>query len=274
MMGLDPIGYRAWKGERSEHGRRFLVIADQVVREKLSSLWLLAVLVVGTMLVHMFSIILMSISPHVALTETAMADVFKGTLFYLFALILVAMVCSDLIAEDVRSRSLTLYMSRALRPENYLAGKALGALAVISIFTLVPPLVMGIAVTATQSGTDYLASLAVLGRTLIAAVLATAFLVPLGLTLSSLTTRKTYAAVGTFMVVVVLQVIAGIFERFDANWTLLGPENVLFYCYNVIFDQPLPEGVNTILLLAALLVLIVPTSLFVFDRLRRKGVGK
>ena len=132
-----------------------------------------------------------------------MADVFKGTLFYLFTSILVSMVCSDLIAEDVRSRSLTLYMSRALRPENYLVGKALGALAVISIFTLLPPLVMAIAVTATQTGGDYLASLGVLGRTLIASVLATAFLVPLGLMLSSLTTRKTYAAVGTFMVVVV-----------------------------------------------------------------------
>ena len=184
------------------------------------------------------------------------------------------MVCSDLIAEDVRSRSLTLYMSRALRPENYLVGKALGALAIISIFTLVPPLVMGIAVTATQTGGDYLSSLAVLGRTLVAAVLATAFLVPLGLMLSSLTTRKTYAAVGTFMVVVVLQVIAGIFTRFDANWAMLGPENMLFYCYNVIFDQPLPDGINTLLLLMALLVMIsYRLPALVFDRVRRKGVG-
>ena len=251
-----------------------MVIADQVVREKLSSLWLLAVLVLGTMLVPMFSIILMCITPHVSLTEGAMADVFKGTLFYIFTLILVSMVCSDLIAEDMRSRSLTLYMSRALRPENYLAGKALGALTVVSIFTLIPPLIMGIAVTGTQSGGDYLASLGVLGRTLLASVLATAFLVPLGLMLSSLTTRKTYAAVGTFMLVVVLQVIAGIFERFDANWALLGPENVLFYCYDVIFEQALPAGINTLLLSGALLVMLVPLSILVFDRIKRKGVGR
>jgi len=45
---------------------------------------------------------------------------------------------------------------------------------------------------------------------------------PLGLMLSSLTTRKTYAAVGTFMAVFVLQVIAGIFQRYDPNWALLG----------------------------------------------------
>ncbi|MGD0817974.1 MAG: hypothetical protein ABR986_06180 [Methanomassiliicoccales archaeon] len=144
-MGLDPIGYRAWKGQRSEHARRFLVISDQVIRQKLSSLWLIAVLILGTMLVHMFNIIILSITPHVSLTEGAMADVFKSALFYLFTLILVSMVCSDLIAEDMRSRSLTLYMSRALRPENYLAGKALGGLAIVSIFALLPPLMMGIA---------------------------------------------------------------------------------------------------------------------------------
>jgi hypothetical protein len=129
-------------------------------------------------------------------------------------------------------------------------------------------------VTGTQTGGDYLASLGVIGRTMVAGILATVFLVPLGLMLSSLTTRKTYAAVGTFMVVFVLQVIAGIFEGFDANWALLGPENVLFYCYDVIFDQALPASLNTVMLFAALLVMIVPPTVLVFDRVRRKGVGK
>jgi len=235
---------------------------------------LVAVLILGTMLVHTFSIIIMSIFPHASLTGAAMADVFKGALFYLFTVILVAMVCSDLVAEDIRSRSLTLYMSRALRPENYLAGKALGALAVVSVFTFFPPIVMAIAVTGTQTGGDYLASLGVVGRTLVASALATAFLVPLGLMVSSLTTRKTYAAVGTFMVVIVLQVIAGIFERFDANWALLGPENVLFYCYNIIFDQAMPAGINTVLLSLALLAIIIPPTVLVFERIRGREVGR
>ncbi len=273
-MGLDPIGYRPWKGKRSEHARRFLVIADQVMRHKSKSLWVVAVLVLGMMLVHMFNIIILSISPHVSLTEGAMVSEFRSDLFYLFTVILVSMVCSDLISEDMRSRSLTLYMSRALRPENYLIGKALGALAVISIFTLLPPLMMGIAITATQTGGDYLSSLGVLGRTLVASVLATAFLVPLGLMLSSLTNRKTYAAVGTFMVVFVLQIVAGIFQRFDPNWALLGPENVLFYCYDVIFDQALPAGINTVGLSVVLLMILIPPTLLVYDRVRRKGVGK
>ena len=59
-MGLDPIGYRSWKGQRSEHARRFLVIADQVTRQKLASLWLIAVLALGIVLNHVFSIIIMS----------------------------------------------------------------------------------------------------------------------------------------------------------------------------------------------------------------------
>lgn len=273
-MGLDPIGYRPWKGQRSEHARRFLVIADQVMRQKLASLWLIAVLILGTMAVHLFSIILLSISPHLSLTDGVMADAFKSPVFYLFTVILVSMVCSDLISEDMRSRSLTLYMSRALRPENYLAGKALGTLTVISIFTLLPPMILAIAVTATQTGGDYLSSLGVIGLTILGSILATVFLVPLGLMISSLTTRKTYAAVGTFMAVYVLQLIATIFERYDPNWTLLGPQNVLFYCYDVLFDQALPAGINTSALFLALLVIIVPPVFLVYDRVRRKGVGK
>jgi hypothetical protein len=49
---------------------------------------------------------------------------------------------------------------------------------------------------------------------------------------------------------------------------------VLQYCYNVIFEQALPDGINTLLLLGAVLVLFVPPSLLVYDRVRRKGVGK
>ena len=273
-MGLDPIGYHPWKGQRSKHARRFLVIADQVMRQKLASLWLIAVLVLGTMVVHLFSIILLSISPHPSLTDGMMADAFKSPVFYLFTVILVSMVCSDLISEDMRSRSLVLYMSRALRPENYLVGKALGALTVISIFTLLPPMILAIAVTATQTGGDYLSSLGVISLTVVGSILATVFLVPLGLMISSLTTRKTYAAVGTFMAVYVLQLIATIFERYDPNWTLLGPQNVLFYCYDVLFDQALPAGINTSALFLALLVIIVPPVFLVYDRVRRKGVGK
>jgi ABC-type transport system involved in multi-copper enzyme maturation permease subunit len=200
--------------------------------------------------------------------------VFKSGLFYLFTVILVSMVCSDLIAEELRSRSLALYMSRALRPENFLIGKALGALAIISIFTLLPPMMASISVTATQSGGDYLASLGVIGRTLLASLLATIFLLPLGLMVSSLTTKKTYAAVGTFMVIFVLQVISGIFSGYDVNWNLLGPQNVLFYCYDVIFDQALPAGLNIALLFLVMMVMIVPPALMAYDRVRRKGVGK
>ena len=35
-MGLTPIQYGPWKGSRSEHGRRFLTIANQVFHQKLS----------------------------------------------------------------------------------------------------------------------------------------------------------------------------------------------------------------------------------------------
>ncbi len=189
-MGLTPIQYGSWKGSRSEHGQRFLTIANQVFHEKLSSTWFIGILVLGTFLVHGLSMLFLSTMPHLSLTAGMMLDQFGGVLFYIFALILVSMVCSDLIAEDLRANSLVLYLSRALRADDYLLGKALGALMVLSIFTLFMPMALALAVLVTQSGDDYLSSTVVVGQTVLAGAWTMLFLLPVGLMLSSLTSPE------------------------------------------------------------------------------------
>lgn len=273
-MGLNPIEYRPWSGRRSEHGRRFQVIADSILRRNLGSKWFLGVLIIGTFLVYAMPIIFLSISPHDSLTAQTMADQMKGGLFYLFIVILAAMLCSDLLAEDLRSNSFVLYLSRALRPADYLAGKFLGALATLSIFALLPAVIMGMALMATQTGPDYASSLGVIGSTVIAGALASVYLIPVALMISSLTKRRTYAAVGAFMSVFVLGIIAGIFLRFDANWALLAPQNVLSYCYDVIYGLGLPSGVDGYLLAIVVVAFTVLPLLFAYYQVLRKGVGK
>src|SRR5512136_1477109 len=101
-MGLNPIGYKPWSGKRTEHARRFQVIADFIFRRNLGSKWFLAVLIIGTFLTFALPIILLSITPHQSLTGQIMADQMSNGLFYIFIIILTSMVCSDLIAEDLR----------------------------------------------------------------------------------------------------------------------------------------------------------------------------
>jgi ABC-type transport system involved in multi-copper enzyme maturation permease subunit len=270
-MGIDLIDYKPWSGKRTEHKNRFLVIADSIVKQKLSSKWLIGLLIMGTFLVHVIPIIFNSLRPHDVLLPSFLVDYMQDPLF---DIILVSLVCSDLIADDIRSNSIVLYLSRALRPERYLIGKWLGAISIICLFTLVPPLAFSIAITATQSGPDYVASAVVIGQTFLAGLWTALFLVPIGLMMSSLTNKKTYAGVGTFMFFFVLMIVASILSQMTNDWTLLSPENVLNDTYLVLFGLNLPVGVSSVLLGIMVFVLTVPPIALVYYRIMRKGVGK
>ncbi|MCE5296326.1 MAG: ABC transporter permease [Euryarchaeota archaeon] len=260
-MGLSPIEYHPWNGKRTEHGRRFVVIAESILRRSIGSRWFLAVLIIGTFLTFALPIIFTAISPHEGLVAEDMASQLNNGVFFIFLLILAALVCSDLIAEDKRSNSLVLYMSRALDSEGYLSGKFLGAAATLSIFAFVPPLILAVTTIVTQSGSDYLSSVEVLGSTLVAGIWMTLLFIPLGLLISSLTDKKTYAAVATFMIVFVLGIVAGLFAENDVNWMLLGPQLVMTLSIDAIYGVDLPDGMNAwLLLLACIAYTVIPMA--------------
>jgi ABC-type transport system involved in multi-copper enzyme maturation permease subunit len=272
-MGLNPIEYSPWTGTRSEHAQRYLVIAERVLRDKMRG-WTIALIVLGIVLIDLLNLIVMIMMPHEVLTSESMLSRFGGTLFFVFTIILVSLVCGDLLAEDLRSSSITLYLSRALRPAGYLLGKSAGALMVMLMFTLLPAVMVGVAVMATQSGSDYLASLEVIGQTIAAGLWTAVFLLPLGLMMSSLTGRKTYAAVGTFMAAFVLEIIGSIFTEFDPNWHLISPFGVMYNSCLAIFGQDLSPGIDPVLLAVMAFVFTVPPALIAYYRIYRKGVGK
>ncbi|MCX6650387.1 MAG: ABC transporter permease subunit [Methanomassiliicoccales archaeon] len=273
-MGLDPIGYKPWAGKRTEHNRRFLVIADAILRHKLKGKWFLGMLILGTFLVHILPLIIYSTVPHEDLSATLMRDYLGDGLFFIFEVILVALVCSDLISEDIRSNSIILYLSRALRVDGYLLGKWCGAMVTVCLFTLLPPMAVSIAITATQSGTDYISSLTVVGQTFLAGLWSAAFFVPIGLAISSITRKRTYAGVGTFMFFFVLMIVASIFSGFSADWALLSPQVLLYDYHTVLYGLTLPGDTNVALLGAMAFILTVPPLLLVYLRVLRKGVGK
>ncbi|MHC1679943.1 MAG: ABC transporter permease [Methanomassiliicoccales archaeon] len=273
-MGLDPIGYKPWDGERTEHGRRFLVVAESIFRHKLKAKWFLAIFIIGTFLVHIMPLFIYSMMPHQELEAELMRDYLGDSLYFIFEVILVALVCSDLISEDMRSNSFILYVSRAMGVKGYLLGKWTGAMVTIGLFTLLPPLAVAIAVTATQSGSDYLGSMAVIGQTLLAGVWSATMLVPVGLAISSITKKKTYASVGTFMFFFGLLIVAGIFGNMSQDWSLLDPSAVLYQSHTVIYGLELSDNVNVLLLGTMAFILTVPPMALVYYRIMRKEAGK
>jgi len=158
--------------------------------------------------------------------------------------------------------------------KGYLLGKWTGAMVTIGLFTLLPPLVLAIAVTATQSGSDYLGSLAVIGQTLIAGIWSAALLIPIGLAVSSLTRKRTYASVGTFMFFFGMMLVSGIFSSLSQDWSLLNPSEVLYHSHTVLYGLELDDGVNRALLAAMGFLLTVPPMALVYYRIMRKEAGK
>lgn len=273
-MGINPIQYRPWKGERTAQNLRVYVILRTVFKHLVRSTWTKVLLIIGFLLLFAFQLIAVALSPHEELTAEEMVANINGYGLALFAMLLAAIVTSDLISEDVAGNSLVLYFSRAVRIRDYVIGKTGGALLVMGLLCFIPPVLIAIVSIITQSGGDYLSSLGVLARTVAAGILATVFYVPYGMMMSSLTKRRSYAAVGTFMSFFVLTIIVGFFVAIDESWIVISPIESLVSSFDWIFGQPLSSGVNEGALLAFLACFIIVPMMVVCTRLLWKVVGK
>jgi ABC-type transport system involved in multi-copper enzyme maturation permease subunit len=272
--GIDPIRYKPWSGERAGTRDRVLIIVGTLFRQKLKSKWVLAFLILGIILVFVFPIIFGAMVPHETLDAEIMAFQMGSQQFFVFTILLVALICADSIAEDLRSSSFVLYFSRAIKAEGYLTGKMGGTILALSLFCFIPPIIMAIVLMGTQSGPDYIASLGILGRTVIAGLVATSFFIPFSMLISSLTTRKSYAAVGTFVTFFVLTIISFIFTEFHRDWELINPGNVMAVFYDWLYGLGIPSDTNIVLFLAMFIgFTFLPLGLL-YLRIRMKAVGK
>jgi len=276
--GINPIGYRPWTGERTRHLYRLYVMSRSIFAEKIRSKGVLVLLFIGIILVHAFPLIFKVLIPHEGLTSGDMiggdSSIFGGGLFLLLTMLLAAVVTSDLISRDLSDNSFVLYFSRPIRPVDYLIGKVGGGFGIMSMFCLLPVMVFGIAIIATQSGSDYLASLEVLGLSLVAGALTSLFFLGFGMMLSSITRSRAYAGVGTFVSFFVLSIISGVFSNVDPNWQLANPFNLLQYTYGIIFGEGLPEELLPGLYWAVLISILVVPLLLAYWRIYSKAVGK
>ena len=273
-MSIDPITYKPWSGERTNHLERVWVMSMAFFRQKLKSKWILLLLIIGLFLVNIISIFVYILPPHEVLDGEVMADQMGNGLLFIFIILLISMICSDTIAEDLRSNSFVLYFSRAMKTESYLAGKIGGAFLTLSVFSFFPPVVLAIAIMATQSSSSYGDSLVVLGRTVIAGLVITFFFIPAGLFISSMTKRKSYASVGTFMSFFILMIVGGIFSEFNPDWELMDPSLLFYYFLQAIFGLGLPNSVNVGLLTGIFLTVMFVPLILVYIRINQKAVGK
>ena len=273
-MGINPIEYHPWKGTRTAQNLRLYVIARSVFKHKTRATGVLVLLILGFLFVHVLSLIFIILVPHERLEGRDMSTYLGNGAFVTFAMLLAAVVTSDLISEDLGSSSFVLYFSRALKIRHYLVGKAAGALLVMGLFCALPPVVIALVSLLTQTGDDYLHSFGVVGETALIGGLVTLFFVPFGLMISSFTRRKSYAAVGTFMSFFVLAIVSSLFTEFDMGWRVISPIDSLSTLSTWLFEGTIPSYINEGALLAIVASLIIVPAAVVYFRLSRQVVGK
>jgi len=248
-----------------------------VFAEKIRSKAFLVLLIIGIIIVYAPPLITSLFLPHESLTSDAMIggeNPVIGPGLVLFSMLIAAIVSSDLISRDLSNSSFVLYFSRPIRPLDYLVGKMAGGFAIMSVFCVIPVIIYGTVVIGTQSGSEYLKSLEVLGRAAVAGILTSIFFLGVGTMLSSVTKSRSYAGVGTFVSFFVLTLISGMFQEIDLNWRLVNPIELLQFSYGVIFGDALPEELSLDIYWAILLSILIIPPLFAYWRIQRKAIGK
>ena len=244
---------------------RIAVIARTGIRREIARPIAIFALAAGSLLVTLSSIIalvLFSIIPGgggaVGLsTFYTVAASNAGILF--FATFMAASAGSGLISEDRRTMALSLYLSRPITPADYLAAKAF-ILATLMAMICALPLVLAPLVAALLGSVGWDIGLEALAIGIGLGLLLTAFFTSVTIFLSSLTSRRAYAAAGvfaiTFGLTVPVQILAGSLSQ--PSLLYLSPWQDYLAVAAAAFGAP-SQGIDWV---PAFLILIVPTILF------------
>ncbi len=195
-------------------------------------------------------------------------------MFIIFAMLLAAIICADIISSDLANASFVLYFSRPVRALDYLLGQFVGLMWVMWVFCLIPPIAYVLVMMGTQTGDDFSGGLKILGLTLVAGLVTAIYFLPYGLMISSFTKSKAYAGIGIFMSFFVLSIIAEQFSGSSDMWTLIDPFELLHNFYQILFDGTIPDGIEAWQVGASILAFTLVPMAIVIVFIHRKGAGK
>ena len=152
-------------------------------------------------LVLLFNIVILPVGP---IDLASFSAPYGGTLWPLEILLVCALTGSGSIAEDLASRSITLYLSRPIHLIDYLVGKAAG-LGFWIAMAAIGPGVVGSIFAAALGGVSASVAVSAIAATIVLGLLATAFFTGLALALSAWTARGLYAGVAIFGLILTLE---------------------------------------------------------------------
>ncbi len=187
---------------RGRRSRVWAIIATGLRRE-LRRPAAIFVVGLGTAITTISSIILVLFLPFLIGGRLGLDFFFNpasNSAMFFFVTLMAAVVGAGLIADDLNSMALTLYLSRPVSTADYLTAKAAIVVTLTALIAILP-LVLTPLLAALLGVFAWDVALEAMGLGILVGALFTAFISAVSLFLSSLTRRRAYAAAGVFAIV-------------------------------------------------------------------------
>ncbi len=202
-------------------------------------------------------------------------DVFYGPygnfLLLLFIMLLTALVGGGIVADDLGSKSISLYLSRPITLPDYLVAKGAVVAATLSLIAVLPG-ILGAILAFVLGYVDGTVALEAFGAYLAMGILFMATFATLALFLSSLTEKRAWAASGIFALLLMDDVVADVLHGVSQNvvWLYVSPWEDLTCVARALFQvMSTGDSPNPYVAFSILLVLIVGLASATFVRLSR-----
>jgi ABC-2 type transport system permease protein len=213
---IHDQGYQRYRGDRRPQGRRFLVIARNVLASAWKQKWsvkapiwltVIAVVVAAGVLVIRAQLAQMG---RVMPFSPVSVLMFVSAFFTIFGFVLSATVAVPAVADDLRSGAFYFYFARPLRTGDYVRGKLLGLLALVGLCTLSGPFLLGlIQLALSETAADAVDQLPLVGKAMAMGIASTFALTLPAAALGALIGKRAPAMAAYIVYYVVL---SGIFE--------------------------------------------------------------
>lgn len=192
-------------------------------------------------------------------------------LLVFFVLLMTALVGAGIVADDLKSKAITLYLSRPITILDYIIGKGAVVVTLLALLAILPGLLTAVLAlllgyaSPTVAGEAALAFLGV-------GLLLTVFFAGLALLLSSLTSRKAFAGVGIFAILLLDEFFAQVLASAtnDLSWLYISPwEDVLSVGRTAFQVNPFTPVINSSVAFSVLFGMIVAVYAATYLRISR-----
>jgi ABC-2 type transport system permease protein len=255
-------------------GRRHRVAAIVLtgIRREIRRPAAIFALAVGSLFVTVTSIVILLFAPFLLQGRPVDLSYFDSTAsngaILFFVTLMAAAVGSGLIADDRHTMALSLYLSRPITPTDYLAAKAAILGFLVSTIAILPLLITPLA-AALLGLVPWDVGLEAVGIGIGLGLLLTALFTSVTLFLSSLTSRRAYAAAGIFAVNFGLTVPVDLLASSIGQPALLyiSPWEDYLAIARAAFGAP-QDSINWIPALLVIIVIVALAAMITYARIR------